>query len=249
MRLKWIVVAVVGGLLSTPASAAATEFGGGSLSLTGAFDPALSLVALRTDGSALKARAEATPRCGKGVIDHAAVVVATTIKSDGTFSRSATARESSARSVHLDISGSVAGNSASGQLTLTTSTKIGRKTRSCSTGSIPWQARAVIAQPTGTGQPQASVRYYGTTSQINASVPSGFVMGVTADAGSVIQAVFAWRARCSKGSSTNTERAPSMKTQDGALGTARVRSTRRNKRTGKLLSTCDSKTFSWSAIL
>jgi hypothetical protein len=37
--------------------------------------------------------------------------------------------------------------------------------------------------------------------------------------------------------------------QGGALGSARVRSTRRNKRTGKLLSTCDTKSFSWAAIV
>jgi hypothetical protein len=266
--------AAVGGGLVVPAPAAGTEFGGGSLASNG------SLVALRTAGSTLKARAEASPNCGR-TFDHDALTLRTALRADGTFSGSATAHPRSGRTVKLGINGSVVGDHASGQLRLRTSTRIGRRTVACDTGKTSWQARAVITQPAGTAPPQPGASYYGTTSQTGADVPSAFELLVSNDGGRVVQSVFPYRQRCTRGGASHAYLAPAaVVAADGSFrvtesfserhgdvkerfsaevsgrfapgggtGSARIQSTRKNRRTGQIVSRCDTGSISWSAIL
>src|SRR2546421_1604293 len=161
-------VAIAG--LVAPATAAATEYGGGVVG-----SPSnVVLVGLRTVGNKIQVEVEASPSCGKAS-DHAIFDLRTPLAADGTFSDSVTAHPTKSRSVKLDISnGSVTGDHAAGQLTLSTSTKVGKKTVSCTTGLVNWQARAVVVPPTGAASPQAGATYNRTTSQINAFAHAPF---------------------------------------------------------------------------
>jgi hypothetical protein len=270
-----LAVAIAG--LVAPATAAATEYGGGVVG-----SPSnVALVGLRTAGNKIQVEVEASPSCGKAS-DHAIFDLRTPLAADGTFGASVTAHPSKARSVKLDVTnGSVTGDHASGQLTMSTSTKVGKKTVSCTTGLVAWQARAVVVPPTGVASPQAGVTYNGTTSQINAFAPSPFALLVSTDGQQVTRTVFPYRQRCTHGSISYTYVSPSAAIKadgsfavterftqrtgrivekftaevsgkfagNGATGSIRVRSTRRNKKTGKVVATCDTKSFSWGAIL
>jgi hypothetical protein len=263
--------------LVAPATAAATEYGGAVVASTSS----IVLVGLRTVGSRVQVEVEASPRCGGGGSDHSIFDLRTPLAASGAFSDSVAAHPSKSRSVRLDISGSAAGDRASGQLILSTSTKVGRKTVSCTTGLVAWQARAVVVSPTGAASPQAGATYDGTTSQINAFAPSPFALLVSDNGHVVTRTVFPYRQRCTHGSIAYTYVSPSATIKgdgsfavterftqrtggivekfradvsgrfagQGARGSIRVRSTRRSKRTGKVVGRCDTKTFSWAAIL
>jgi hypothetical protein len=270
-----IAVAIAG--LVAPATAAATEYGGGVVGSTSK----IVLVGLRTVGNKIQVEVEASPSCGKSS-DHATFDLRTPLAANGTFSDSVTVHPTKSRSVKLEIfNGSVAGDHASGQLTLSSSTKVGRKTVSCTTGLVAWQARAVVMAPSGAASPQAGATYNGTTSQINAFAPSPFALLVSADGQQVTRTVFPYRQRCTHGSISYTYVSPAAAIKadgsfavtekftqrtggivekfkaevsgkfagNGATGSIRVQSTRRSKKTGKVVATCDTKTFTWGAIL
>jgi hypothetical protein len=272
-----LAFAVAIACLVAPATAAAAEYGGGAVAATSN----IVLVGLRTVGNKIQVEVEGTPKCGKAS-DHAIFDLRTPLAADGTFSDSVTAHPSKSRSVKLDIiNSSVTGDHAAGQLTLSTSTKAGKKTVSCTTGLVTWQARAVIVPPSGAASPQAAATYDGTTSQINAFAPSPFALLVSSDGQQVTRMVFRYRQRCTHGSISYPYLSPSAAIKadgsfavtekftqrtggivekfkaevkgkfagNGATGSIRVQSTRRSKKTGKVVATCDTKSFSWGAIL
>ena len=178
-------------LLTFPAGAGATDYGGGTAPDSVArADRQLTLVALRVaDDRPGRAAVKVAAGCGLVKANHEIGVAA-----DGTFGYETTENGGTVggvqRSSVLTLSGQIVGPVASGTVRARlTFRRRGRVIERCDSGVREWNARAAGAT-TGAG-----AAYYGLTSQTRRPFPLVFSVG-----GSRVQvAAFDYRMRCRRG--------------------------------------------------
>lgn len=195
-----LVLGVMLTALAWPATAQATDYGGGtapdSISRT---ERQLTLVGIRTtaDGR-VRVRIGVYARCGLTRLRHTVP-----LNPDGTFAFAVNVQPHRLRSnrrvrqyARVAMSGQVSGASASGTARARIlQRRAGRAIAHCRSGDRPWQARVASAESAVAGA-QPNGAYFGLTSQRR--VPFPIVLRTSPDARRVRVTVFDYRQRCRK---------------------------------------------------
>jgi hypothetical protein len=197
-----LVLGVMLMALAWPATAQATDYGGGtapdSISRT---NKQLTLVGLRTtaDGR-VRVRIGVYARCGFTRLRHTVP-----LNPDGTFAFAVNVRPHSLRSnrsvrqyARVSMSGQISGTAAGGTARARIlQRRSGRTVAHCRSGNRSWQARIASASTAVSGA-QPNGAYFGLTSQRR--VPFPLVLRVSPSARRVRVTVFDYRQRCRKSS-------------------------------------------------
>jgi hypothetical protein len=195
-----LVLGVMLMALAWPATAQATDYGGGMAPESFSRSKTqLILVGVRTTPAGrVRVHLNVSARCGFGAVRHS-----TGLNPDGTFAFNVPIRHRLRdnrfviQRARLAISGQLSGAAASGVASVRiVQRRNGRVVARCRSGPRPWTARAADAEATPAGA-QPNGAYYGLTSQSRRAYP--FVLRASPNARRVRIAAFDYRMRCTDG--------------------------------------------------